>query len=155
MAGLRAFFIMHGLKTNMLRDERIQMFVKSLGQDYQSRLPQCFPLISLEILSPSRKVFIALYLMAFYSFLRLSNIVSHASQICFDISRHLARTDANFGDSMAVLILNWSKTNPLRNKIQYVTISKITQAFVVPSSCTSRHASHNCGFCKWPFICYM
>ena len=50
------------------------------------------------------QVFIALYLLCFYFFLRLSNIVPHAFA-GFDISRHLARGDVIFGDSSAVLIL--------------------------------------------------
>ena len=53
------------------------------------------------------QVFTALYLLAFYSFLHLSNIVPHAFT-GFDIPRHLARGDVIFGDSSAVLILEWS-----------------------------------------------
>ena len=77
------------------------------------------------------QVFIALYLLAFYSFLRLSNIVPHAFT-GFDISRHLGRGDVILGDSSAVLILKWSKTNQLRNKVHYVTIPVIPQSLLCP-----------------------
>ena len=76
-------------------------------------------------------IFAALYLLAFYSFLRLSNIVPH-SFMGFDLSRHLTRGDVIFGDTSAVVILKWSKTNQLRNKVNYVTIPKIPQSLLCP-----------------------
>ena len=71
--------------------------------------------------------------MALYSFLHLSNIVLHAFT-GFDISRHLARGDVIFGDLLAVLILKWSKTNQLRNKVYYVTVPEILHSLLLSSS---------------------
>ena len=48
-------------------------------------------------------IFTALYLLAFFQFLQLSNIVPHAFQV-FDLSRHLARGDLIYGDSLAMII---------------------------------------------------
>ena len=76
-------------------------------------------------------IFAALYLLAFYSFLCLSNIVPH-SFMGFDLSRHLARGDIIFGDISAVVIIKWSKTNQLRDKVHYVTIPKSPQALLCP-----------------------
>ena len=71
------------------------------------------------------------YLLAFYSFLRLSYIVPHSFKD-FDTSRHLARGDVIFGDTSTVIIIKWSKTNQLRNKVHYVTIPKISQSLLCP-----------------------
>ena len=119
--------------------QRIQMFVKSLEIN-RPLLLKTTPVFSIEMLQAiviqsqkfeSPQVFTALYLLAFYSFLRLSNIVPHAFT-GFDISRHLARGDVILGDSSAVLILKWSKTNQLRNKVHYVTIPVIYQSLLCP-----------------------
>ena len=137
--GIRAFFILHALPTDMFKDQRIQMFVKSLQVNIPLLL-KTTAVFSIEMLRDiviqSQKfefsqVFIPLYLLAFYSFLRLSNIAPHAFT-GFDTSRHVARGDLIFGNSSAVLILKWSKTNQLRNKVHYVTISLIPQSLLCP-----------------------
>ena len=69
--------------------------------------------------------------MAFYSFLRLSNIVPHVFN-GFDLSRHLAWGDVIFGDSMAILILIYSKTNQFRNKVHYITILENPHSLLCP-----------------------
>ena len=103
LAGIRAFFIFYGLPTDMFQDQRIQMFMKSLKIN-RPLMIKSTPVFStdmlLHIVLQSQKfefphIFAALYLLAFYSFLRLSNIVPH-SFMTFDISRHLARGDIIF-----------------------------------------------------------
>ena len=120
----------------MFRDQRIQMFVQSLKliDPYWSTPTLYFPLTYSKILLQKfefSKVFTGLYLMAFYSLLWLSNIIQHAFN-GFDISRHLARGDVIFSDSMPVLILKWSKTNQLSNKVQYETIPEIPHSLLCP-----------------------
>ena len=96
LAGIRVFFILYVLPTDLFKDQRIQMFVKSLKIN-RPLLLKTTPVFSIEmfqaIVIQSQKFespqdFTALYLLAFYSFLRLSNIVPHAFT-GFDISRHL------------------------------------------------------------------
>ena len=139
LAGIRAFFIIHDLPTDIFRDERIQMFVKSLKINRPLTL-QSNPVFSMDMLRyivlqcqkfEFSHIFAALYLLAFYSFLRLSNIVPH-SFTGFDLSRHLARGDVIFGDTSAVVIIKWSKTNQLRDKVHYLTIPKIPQSLLCP-----------------------
>ena len=139
LAGIRAIFILHDLPTHMFKDQRIQMFVKSLQIDRPLTIKST-PVFSIDMLRDiviqSQKfefshIFAALYLLAFYSFLHLSNIVPH-SFMGFDISRHLARGDVIFGDTSAVIIIKWSKTNQLRNKVHYVTIPKVPQSLLCP-----------------------
>ena len=139
LAGVRAFFIIHDLPTHIFRDQRIQMFVKSL-QNNRPLTIKTNPVFSMDMLRDIvvqcqkfefSHVFAALYLLGFYSFLHLSNIVPH-SFMGFDLSRHLARGDVIFGDTSAVVIIKWSKTNQLRDKVHYVTIPKIPQSLLCP-----------------------
>ena len=115
------------------------MFVKSLKINRPLTL-QSNPVFSMDMLRyivlqcqkfEFSHIFAALYLLVFYSFLRLSNIVPH-SFMGFDLSRHLARGDVIFGDTSAVVIIKWSKTNQLRDKVHYLTIPKIPQSLLCP-----------------------
>ena len=139
LAGVRAFFIIYDLPTHIFRDQKIQMFVKSL-QINRPLAIKSNPVFSVDMLTyivtqcqkfEFSHIFAALYLFAFYSFLRLSNIVPHSFR-GFDPSRHLARGDVIFGDTSAVVILKWSKTNQLRDKVKYVTIPKIPHSPLCP-----------------------
>ena len=139
LAGIRAFFILHGLPTDIFQDHRIQMFVKSLKIN-RPLMIKSNPVFSTDMLThivlQSQKfefshIFTPLYLLAFYSFLRLSNIVPH-SFMSFDVSRHPARGDVIFAQTSAVVILKWSKTNQLRNKVNYVTIPVLPHSPLCP-----------------------
>ena len=66
-------------------------------------------------------VFATIYLLAIFSFLRLSNIVPH-SMSAFDVSRHLARGDIIFSQDLAIIIVKWSKTNQFRDKVARISI---------------------------------
>ena len=128
LTAIRALHILHGLDTSAFRDERLALFVKvtrlqapfnpsiSAHLDVtllQRIIQQCdsmqFPVI-----------FKPLYLVVFFSFLRLSNVLPH-SVASFDHTRQLARGDVIFGDSGAVLVIKWSKT--MQNRKDFTTVS--------------------------------
>ena len=44
----------------------------------------------------------------------------------------LTRSDLIFGDSLAVIILKWSKTNQFQIKIQHITIPAIPESVLSP-----------------------
>ena len=128
LTAIRALHILHGLDTSAFRDERLALFVKATRLQapfnlsisahldvtlLQRIIQQCdsmqFPVI-----------FKPLYLVVFFSFLRLSNVLPH-SVASFDHTRQLARGDVIFGDSGAVLVIKWSKT--MQNRKDFTTVS--------------------------------
>ena len=66
-------------------------------------------------------VFKALYLLVFYSFLRLSNILPHSVSSC-DTSSHLCIGDVIFVDQYAVVIIKWSKTMQDSSNVASISI---------------------------------
>ena len=128
LTAIRALHILHGLDTSAFRDERLALFVKA------TRLQAPFnPSISahLDVTLLQRiiqqcdsmqfpVIFKPLYLVVFFSFLRLSNVLPH-SVASFDHTRQLARGDVIFGDSGAVLLIKWSKT--MQNRKDFTTVS--------------------------------
>ena len=67
------------------------------------------------------QVFKALYLVSFYSFLRLSNLVPYSVQQ-FSPLKHLARSDVIFHSTKVVILLKWSKSMQSNNDIKLITI---------------------------------
>ena len=67
------------------------------------------------------QIFKALYLTAFFSFLRLSNFVPH-SLATFDPAKHLTREDIFFQDKKAIILVKWSKTIQITSSAKLIHI---------------------------------
>ena len=77
-------------------------------------------------------VFKALYLLPFYSFLRISNILPHTIR-AFDPSRQSARGDVIFSDLGATIVVKWSKTIQKRKDIHTIAIPALGQSIFCPA----------------------
>ena len=128
LAALRAMHIAHGLETAPFKDERLPLFLKAI-RIHRPFHPKVLAHLNLSLLEKIinlsdhmqfPQVFKPLYLLMFFSFLRMSNVLPHAIHQ-FDFSRHLARADVIFGITGAVLLIKWSKT--MQNRRDFVTIS--------------------------------
>ena len=111
LAGIRAYCVIYNTPT-IPRDEKIQMFIRSLKINRPlvikntSILTHDMLISILEVTAKleAPQVFTSLYLLAFFSFLRLFNMVPHSFKN-FDGSRHLARGDIIFShDKIAIFI---------------------------------------------------
>ena len=49
----------------------------------------------------------------------------HCSPFKFDVSRHLARGDVIFGYDSSIILVKWSKTDQLRNKVARISIPSL------------------------------
>ena len=76
------------------------------------------------------QIYKALYLMAFYSFMRISNLASHVADR-FSPATHLAKWDLFFRHP-GVQVLKWSYIMQCKNKIQLIKIPSLGQAKVCP-----------------------
>ena len=111
MAALRDH-ILHGFDTKSFRDERLALYLKSLR--IQAPLaPSRHSLLDVQLLTKIVQtcdlfkfpaIFKPLYLLCFFSFLHLSNILPH-SVATFYHTRQLARADYIFTPDGAVLLI--------------------------------------------------
>ena len=83
------------------------------------------------------QVFRSLYLLAFFSFLRLSNMVPHSLKN-FDGSRHLARGDVIFSHNKAIILVKWSKSLKARDKIACIHIPILPNSRLCPVTALKR-----------------
>ena len=127
MAALRAFHIVSALQTDSFQDKRIPLFLKALKIQAPLKIPVRSH-VNVQLLSsiivlcdsfPHSHIFKPLYLLCYFSFLRLSNILPHTTT-SFDPTRQLAKADFVSVQQGAVLFIKWSKT--MQDRKQAVTI---------------------------------
>ena len=139
LVATRAFHIIHGLNTQAFRDQRIQLFLKSLTIT-APLTPANRASLDIQILErtviecqshPHPIVFKPLYLLCFFSFLRLSNILPHSIRT-FDYTRQLARGDFIPSQAGAVVLLKWSKTIQDRKTTQTIPLPHLGASPLCP-----------------------
>ena len=91
-------------------------------------------------------IFKSLYLFAFFSFLRLLNILPHSARQ-FDPTRHLTRGNLTFTQNSCTVIIKWSKTIQNRKETKKIGIPSIMSNHIPPT-----HVSGYSCFKKFTFI---
>ena len=118
---------------------RIQFFQKALKLKAPFK-PMKRSLLTIDlfekIIQQSQKlpfsfVFTPLYLLSFFSFLRMSNILPH-STTSFDKTRQLAHADVILQPQGAVVLIKWSKTIQNRKDVATVSIGALGDSPLCP-----------------------
>ena len=139
MAAVRAYHIVYQLPTAPFTDQSIQFFQKSLRINASLKPIKRNPLtvdLLFQIVQECQKlpfplIFVPLYLLTFFSFLRISNILPH-STTSFDKTRQLARADIILQDQGAVVLVKWSKTIQNRRDVATVSIPSLGKSPLCP-----------------------
>ena len=76
-------------------------------------------------------LFRAIFLVAFFTFLRMSNMAPH-SRFKFDSNRHFLRQDVIFADPGAHILLKWTKTLQDRSAHHFVQIPSLQNQIICP-----------------------
>ena len=82
-------------------------------------------------LLPFTTMYKALYLLAFFGFFRISNLVP-ISTWSFHIGKQLCRGDVLVEQNQAIVIVKWSKTLQSINKGTYVIIPRLSNSVLCP-----------------------
>ena len=77
------------------------------------------------------KVFKAIFLMAFFGFLRISNLAPHAVR-AFDPSRQLTPQDISFESNCMKIVIKWSKTLQTRDRTHVLTLPRLRASPLCP-----------------------
>ena len=148
ISALKAHFVMSALNFSLWDHPSIRYFVKSVKIN-RPLCPVRRNIMSLETLKqliqvcrilPSYLTFRAIFLMAFFGFLRISNIAPH-SYSQFDPSRHLTPADITFKKSKMLVVIKWSKTMQTRDKIHIIVLPKLNQSILCPVRALKRALS--------------
>ena len=115
--------------------------------DILRRMRQC-----LDMSFPTHAAIWCLFVVAFFSFLRKSNLVP-PSEREFDPSRHLTRGDLHFTDNGAVLRIKWSKTLQFKEGLLLVPLPSIPDSDLCPVAAIQHYFSMVPATPDMPFFC--
>ena len=144
LSAIKTQFLLCGLDVACFSDARLKFYQKAVQRQGPLSI-KLNKLIDIPLLRDiveqcnfmfMGQVFKALYLLSFYSFLRLSNLVPHAlSQ--FSPLKHLARGDVLFRPNKLVIVVKWTKTMQNNNQIKLITIPAIVGSDLCPVTAIS------------------
>ena len=91
---------------------------------------------------PFSSVFKAIYLLAFFGFLRISNLAPN-SKLSFDLTKHLCRGDFICHGSSAVLLIKWSKTLQTSQSGTFITLPNLGASPLCPIKALKNMITHS------------
>ena len=139
MSAIKANLAIHGLPTQIFHDPRIKYFQKSitLHRPFKPALKAIIDIDTLQLMvrlcdsSYMGQVFKAVYTVAFFSFLRLSNLVPHSTKL-FSPLYHLARGDIIFAPPGLHMLIKWSKTIQDRKTVKILKLPSLGSNPICP-----------------------
>ena len=139
ISALKAKFILLRLDTTLFDSPRIKYYTKALRLQapFKVTLKSVIdiPLLnSIALHCDSMfmgQIFKAAYLLAFFSFLRISNLVPHSIS-AFNPLEQLCRADIIFSDPGAHILVKWSKTLQSKNTIKIIKIPALPSLPICP-----------------------
>ena len=138
---LRHFFHLYDIDSQSLNHRKIHLFIKSVSIN-SSYCPKYKATLTIPILlklvhacNSIRYGFLykAIFLVAYFAFLRLSNMAPSSSKL-FDSTRHFLRSDVVFGSPGAHIIVKWAKAMQGSSKHQVIQIPALSSSPLCPVS---------------------
>ena len=139
LSAIKSQLSLFDLDISMFSNPRIKFFTKSLALSAPLKLSiksiiDIPTLTSIVLRCDSMfmgQVYKAAFLLSFFSFLRISNLVPHAISK-FNPLEQLARADIIFAPPGALILVKWSKTLQLKNKLKILKIPIIPKSPLCP-----------------------
>ena len=136
---LSHYFKLFDIETKSLNHRKVQLFIKfvSINSPYAPKIRGTFTIPLLYQLASAcnsiryGKVYKASFLLAYFAFQRLSNIVP-VSANSFDPTHHFLRRDVIFGPPGAHIILKWAKAMQSSSKHQVIQIPLLPHSPLCP-----------------------
>lgn len=95
----------------------------------------------------------ALFLLAYFSFLRISNLVPPTAG-SFDLGRHLARGDIVWGAPGGHIVIKWGKALQSRGQFQVVQIPCLHASVICPVTALKQYFAQCMLHKNQPMFCY-
>ena len=141
---IRTIFLLYGLDVACFADARLKYYQRSI-QIHAPLSVKLKKIIDIPLLKSivdqcdytyMGQIFKSVYLLSFYSFLYMSNLLPHSIQE-FSPLKHLARGDLIFKQNKVVLLLKWSKTMQYNNEIKLIHVPRILHSSICPVTALS------------------
>ena len=139
LSAIRSKFLIFGLDVTCFTDPRLKLYQRAI-QLHAPLTVKLHKIIDIPLLVKISEecdymymgqIYKALYLLSFFSFLRMSNLVPH-SVATFSPLKQLARADVIFKPGKMIIIVKWSKTMQNNNQIKLITVPRILNSPICP-----------------------
>ena len=139
ISAVKSSLTMYGVSILPFLDQRITYYQKSLAMQRQFAV-KIKKIIDIPLLQKITflcdttwmgQIYKATYLVAFFSFLRISNLVPHSIP-AFSPLEQLTRGDIFFAPPGAHLLVKWSKTMQTRDSVKIIKIPQLGAAPICP-----------------------
>ena len=139
ISAIKTTLSLYGLPTQPFADPRIKCFQKAmvLHKLFKVHLKKVIDIPTLQLIvrlcdtTYMGQVFKAVYTLAFFSFLRLSNLVPHTQKLHSPLYQ-LARGDIIFAPPGLHILVKWSKTLQSRNVVKVLKIPSLGSNPICP-----------------------
>ena len=138
LSAIKCKFVIFGLDVACFNDHRLKYYQRAV--QLHAPLQVKLKIIDVNLLKKivaqcdltyMGQIFKGLYLLSFFSFLRLSNLVPHACA-GFSPLKHLARGDIIFKPGKILVLVKWSKTMQNNNQIKLIFVPRIAGSLLCP-----------------------
>ena len=145
LSAIKAKLALHGKSVQAFNDPRITYYQKALIMDKPFKV-KINAIIDIPLLSRiisfcdtlyMGQVYKTAYLIAFFSFLRISNLVPHKIS-SYSPLKQLARADIIFGPPGLHLVLKWSKTMQAKNAVRIIKLPQLPLSPLCPVNATRK-----------------
>ena len=135
LSAIKSTFTIHGLDVSCFGDQRLKLYQRAV-QLHPPLSVKPNKVIDINLLTQivrqcdltyMGQIFKAVYLLSFFSFLRLSNLVPHCAG-AFSPLKQLARGDVIFKPSKIVLLIKWSKTMQKNNQVKLISVPRLLKS---------------------------
>ena len=139
LSAIKSTFIIYGLDVSCFTDQRLKLYQRAV-QIHAPLAVKLNKIIDIALLKQivhqcdltyMGQIFKAVYLLSFFSFLRLSNLVPHCVG-AFSPLRHLARGDLIFKPEKVIIMIKWSKTMQKSNQLKLISIPRLAKSPICP-----------------------
>ena len=132
---------MYGVSTIAFHDQRIKLFQKSLAlnKKFTAKIKKIIDVNLLKNIVDicdtmwMGQIFKAVYLVAFFSFLHISNLVPHKIA-AFSPLEQLTRGDVFFAPPGLHILVKWSKTMQTRDTIKILKLPSLQASPLCPAT---------------------
>ena len=139
MSAIKASFAIYNLNIHLFQDPRLKYYMKSLAlhKPFKVTLKNIVDIPTLTLIVQScdltymGQVVKAFYLIAFFSFLRISNLVPH-SRNSYSLLQQLAQGDVLFAPPGFHILVKWSKTLQTKDKIKIIKVPALGASLLCP-----------------------
>ena len=139
ISAIKTTLAMHGVSTTAFYDQRISLFQKSMRMTRQFTV-KIKKIIDVDMLKNivstcdtmwMGQIFKAVYLVAFFSFMRISNLVPHKIS-AFSPLEQLTRGDVFFASPGLHVLVKWTKTMQTRDSVKILKLPALSHSPLCP-----------------------